>query len=137
MAEASSSEKSSSAGKGERKKRAELTPFTRGVILGQRKGGWSLRRISKALDIPVSTVQSTILKEDSRVDGESMPRSGRPTKLTERDIRMLISRVRADPTITYGELARGMPDNISRSTIYRTLKKHGITNQPAKNSAKK
>ncbi|DAA78830.1 hypothetical protein A7C99_6796 [Trichophyton rubrum] len=135
MAESKKDEKA--AGEpGEKKKRAELTPFTRGLILGRRMAGASLRQISAALDIPVSTVQNTIMKESSRVDGVSKPRSGRPKKLSDRDVRMLISRVRSNPSISYSELASGMPDNISKSTIYRTLKKHGITNRPVKKSAK-
>lgn len=122
---------------GEKKKRSELSPYTRGLIVGHREAGASLRYISKTLNIPVSTVQNTIKKESSRVDGVSKPRSGRPTKLSERDVRMLISRVRSNPSISYNELASGMPDNISKSTIYRNLKKHGITNRPAKNTATK
>ena len=65
---------------------------------------------------------------NTRTEGESMPRSGRP-KLTGRYEEGRILRVaRRNPKITYTELRDETGFKFSKLTFYRVLRKHNITN---------
>jgi transposase len=70
-------------------KTRELTPFERGEIVGLSKGGHSIRNISEILSIPKSTVQNVITKYHKENCTDTVPRSGRPSTLSERDKRQL------------------------------------------------
>ena len=62
-------------------KNAELTVVERSKILGLNLSGFSMRKISKILKIPYSTVQYTITHYSD--DVKSVPQSGRPKILGE------------------------------------------------------
>jgi IS30 family transposase len=82
-------------------KRKELTPYTRGLIIGKHEAGVPISQISHTLGIPSSTVFETIQQNSKRDNGESSPRSGRPKSYTERDKRHIIQLIKRDPFITY------------------------------------
>ncbi len=89
---------------GNKTNRKELTTYTRGLIIGKHESGVSMTHISQTLGIPLSTVSETIKKNPERINGESIPRSGRPRSYTERDRRHIIRIIRRDPFITYPAL---------------------------------
>jgi IS30 family transposase len=62
-------------------KNSELTETERGKILGLRIGGSSIRKISKILKIPKSTVHKNIQRHEDAVSLKSASRSGRPRAL--------------------------------------------------------
>jgi transposase len=103
-------------------KRKELTPFTRGKILGRHGVGESAHTISQALGIPRRTVRDTINKKDIRSEGKSKERSGQPRKLTQRAIRRIFRVIKEEPFITYRQLRDKLNLDCSPSTILRALK---------------
>lgn len=110
------------------RRRKELSSHTRCLIYGLYDGGVSYRKISARLGIPYTTVANTIQKRDLRPDRKTPLRPGRPPILSKRASRSILLTIRRDPFITYKRLALNSFQLASRSTIYRTLKKYGITN---------
>ncbi|KAG2456946.1 TCB1 transposase, partial [Polypterus senegalus] len=77
------------------------------------------RKISAALKVPMSTVASTIRKWKKFETTRTLPRAGRPSKLSDRGRRALVREVTKNPMVTLSELQmssgeRGEP---SRRTI--------------------
>ncbi|KAG8192931.1 hypothetical protein JTE90_025638 [Oedothorax gibbosus] len=68
---------------------SELSDFEKGIIIGYHKCGRSLRDISSDLKYPKSTVAYVIKKWKVTGDRRNVPRVGRPTKLGDRDRRVL------------------------------------------------
>ena len=68
-------------------KNKELTPYTRGLIVGAAQTGLSIACIADQLNLPYSTVRTTLRLDLIRDDGLSRARSGRPKKCTDRDVR--------------------------------------------------
>ncbi|GIY33696.1 transposable element Tc1 transposase [Caerostris darwini] len=68
---------------------SELSDFEKGIIIGYHKCGRSLRGISSDLKYPKSTVANVIKKWKVSGDCRNVPRVGRPTKLGDRDRRVL------------------------------------------------
>uniref|UniRef100_A0A667ZQR6 Sleeping Beauty transposase HTH domain-containing protein n=1 Tax=Myripristis murdjan TaxID=586833 RepID=A0A667ZQR6_9TELE len=67
----------------------ELSEFQRGTVIGCHLCNKSSREISSLLNIPQSTVSSIITKWKRLGTTATQPRSGRPSKVTERGQRML------------------------------------------------
>jgi hypothetical protein len=51
----------------------ELSPYSRGLIIGKYEAGVSLSQISESLAIPSSTVFDTIQQNSKRNNGKSIP----------------------------------------------------------------
>ncbi|KAK3566921.1 hypothetical protein QTP86_004930 [Hemibagrus guttatus] len=64
------------------------------------QSGKGYKAISKALGLPRTTVRAIMYKWQKHGTVESLPRSGRPTKITPRAQRQLIQEVTKDPTTT-------------------------------------
>jgi transposase len=80
------------------------------------------------LGVPKSTVAHTMTKHRFRVDRASLPRSGAPSKLTEREKRYVLRIVRLNPKISYKNLLYNTGIIACTKTIQRYLKEQGITN---------
>ena len=110
----------------------ELTSHMGGQIIGYHGAGWGYQRIATQLKIPKSTVRNTIIQHPFRNGSASQPCTGRPSKLSDCDQRALIHYVQAESKLIYQSLLQNSALEVSRSTIYRTLKAVGITNHPSK-----
>jgi len=55
-----------------------LTPYKRGQITSAALFGYKVPEIARVLKEPKSTVQDTLVKDQLREEGESLPRSSRP-----------------------------------------------------------
>ncbi|GIY24569.1 transposable element Tc1 transposase [Caerostris darwini] len=75
-----------------------LFDFWKGIIIGYHKCGRSLRDISSDLKYPRSTVAYVIKKWKVSGDCRNVPRVGRPTKLGDRDRRVLTREIRKNRT---------------------------------------
>ena len=84
----------------------ELTPYKRGQIQALKKIGLSESQIAERFRIGKSTVNYTLQQDTPRLDGQTLPRSGRPPLLTPGDLRLLLRHVRLNPTATYREILR-------------------------------
>ena len=62
------------------------------------------QNISEALKVPKNTVASIILKWKTFGTTKTLPRAGRPTKLSNRGRRALIREVTKNPMVTLTEL---------------------------------
>ncbi|CAI9541372.1 unnamed protein product [Staurois parvus] len=67
----------------------ELSEFKCGTVIGCHLCKKSIRDISLLLNIPRSTVSGIITKWKQLGTTATLPQSGRPRKMTERDQRML------------------------------------------------
>jgi transposase len=104
----------------------ELSPYQRAIIIGRAQAGQKPSQIGKELNIPRDTVKYTLQKDPIRNEAQSIPRSGRPRKLSLRDERAILRILRKNPKITWRELLKESNLNVSKSTYYRMLKRHNI-----------
>ena len=99
----------------------ELTPFERGEIVGLSKGGHSIRDISKILGIPKSTIQEVITKYNEKNCTDTLPRSGRPLTLSERDKRQLGRIVWQNRKQAVEEITEQFNQSLSISVCSKTI----------------
>ncbi len=88
-----------------------------------------LQKISAALKVPKSTVASIILKWKTFGTTRTLPRAGRPAKLSYRGRRALVREVKKNPKITVAELQRcirEMGESCRKSTITAALHQSGL-----------
>ena len=113
-------------------KKKDLSPHSRGKIIGAHIAGARPAVISRLFSTPDSTVRTTILKEDLRPHGLSMPKPGRPIEYSVQDERSVLRFIRLHPKTKYSAIKEQCGLEISHSTIKRILRKHGITTWQAK-----
>lgn len=106
-------------------KRKELEPFQRGLIIGRFLAGQKMVDIQQAMDLPYSTIKTTITRYQSSTTGTSSPRNGRPERLSEADKRFIFLQIKRNPSITPGDLSKLLPTPVSSRTISRMLKESG------------
>uniref|UniRef100_A0A803JRZ9 Tc1-like transposase DDE domain-containing protein n=1 Tax=Xenopus tropicalis TaxID=8364 RepID=A0A803JRZ9_XENTR len=87
-------------------KSKEHTRQVRDKVIEKFKAGLGYKKISKALNIPRSTVQAIIQKWKEYGTTVNLPRQGRPPKLTGRTRRALIRNAAKRPMVTLDELQR-------------------------------
>jgi IS30 family transposase len=99
---------------------SELTTAERNQILGAALCGVKQAEIARRLDYHPATIAYTIKKASTRPPTQaSVPRSGRPKSLSDRDARSLIRSVRREPKTTYRQLSSSLNLGVSRSTYKR------------------
>uniref|UniRef100_A0A9J8CX97 Sleeping Beauty transposase HTH domain-containing protein n=1 Tax=Cyprinus carpio carpio TaxID=630221 RepID=A0A9J8CX97_CYPCA len=81
----------------------ELPEELRDRIVARHRSGQGYKKISAALK---STVDSIILKWKTFGTTRTLPRAGRPAKLSYRGRRALVREVKKNPKITVAELQR-------------------------------
>ncbi len=84
----------------------ELPEELRDRILARHRSGQGYKKKSAALKVPKSTVASIILKWKTFGTTRTLPRAGRPAKLSYRGRRALVREVKKNPKITVAELQR-------------------------------
>ncbi len=84
----------------------ELPEELRDRIVARHRSGQGYKNISAALKVPKSTVASIILKWKTFGMTRTLPRTGRPAKLSYRGRRALVREVKKNPKITVAELQR-------------------------------
>ena len=106
----------------------ELSHTHRHYIVGCSAAGIANHEIASTFEIPKQTVSDTINLHSQRNDDKSLSRSGAPKLASEQDERAILRFVRRFPKKTYRQIAAEVAHTLSRSTVYRLLKIHGITN---------
>jgi hypothetical protein len=114
----------------------ELSPYSRGLIIGKYEAVVSLSQISESLAIPSSTVFDTIQQNSKRNNGKSIPRPGRPKSYTERDKRHIIQLIKRDPFIKYEDIRERTGLNLSSTTFLSILQDSGYGHWRAKKRPK-
>ena len=117
---------------GNRKLNTELTLYERGIIIGLSSAGQSHRQIGTQLDVPHTTVQTTIEHQKPRPDGLSKTRPGRPPQFTPREIRVMLLCVRIHPKMIFIERRTHCDSKISNSYIKNLCREAGLSQWRAK-----
>ncbi|GET02902.1 transposable element Tc1 transposase [Rhizophagus clarus] len=117
-------------------KKHEFTEFERGEIIGLWKGGHSERNISEILDFPKSTIHDTITDYKNSEKISAAPRSGRPPKLAERDVRRIVRIVKKDRQQSLDEITKkfndGLPSPVCNSIVKHILHSEGYFGRTGK-----
>lgn len=108
----------------------ELTPSKRGRILQQVHDGVPYRQIAETQDCALGTVALTIKRDRIHHTRNSLERTGRPHKLTERDERAVVRTLRKNPRLRLGDVAKQF--NCSRNLIRKTAHKNGLHRRVAR-----
>ncbi len=107
----------------------ELPEELRDRIVARHRSGQGYKKNSAALKVPKSTVASIILKWKTFGTTRTLPRAGRPAKLSYRGRRALVREVKKNPNITVAELQRcirEMGESCRKSTITAALHQSGL-----------
>ncbi|GIY67845.1 transposable element Tc1 transposase [Caerostris darwini] len=114
---------------------SELSDFEKGIIIGYHKCGLSLRDISSYLEYPKSTVAYVIKKWKVSGDYRNEPRVGRPTKLGDRDQRVLSRELRKNRTqpmaVIRKEFQRASGSIVAMNTIRKEAHLQGFHGRAA------
>ncbi|KAG2468185.1 TCB1 transposase, partial [Polypterus senegalus] len=113
----------------------ELSVDRRDRIVSRHKSGEGYRKISAALKVPTSTVASIICKWKKFETTRTLPRAGRPSKLSDQGRRALVSEVTKNPMFTLSEpqrssVVKGEPSR--RTTISAAIHQSGLYGRVAK-----
>lgn len=110
------------------KKRHESSPIQRARIMEAVK---FLKGKDVAKEFNVSPAQVSFLKNhpDHFKDGKSAHRSGGPSKLTERDKRLLLRNIMKDPEIKVKEMPALLNNKVGLTTINKWRKQEGIVSK--------
>ncbi len=110
----------------------ELPEELRDRIVARHRSGQGYKKMSAALK---STVASIILKWKTFGTTRTLPRAGRPAKLSYRGRRALVREVKKNPKITVAELQRyirEMGESCRKSTITAALHQSGLYGRVAR-----
>ncbi|GIX81749.1 hypothetical protein CEXT_133591 [Caerostris extrusa] len=114
---------------------SELSDFEKGIIIGYHKCGRSLRDISSDLKYPKSTVAYVIKKWNLSGDCRNVPQVGRPTKLGDRDRRVLTREIRKNRTqpmaLIREQFQQASGSIVSMNTIRKEAHLHGFHGRAA------
>ena len=113
----------------------ELPEELRDRIVARHRSGQGYKNISVALKVPKSTVASIILKWKKFGTTRTLPRTGRPAKLSIRGRRALVREVKKNPKITLAELQRcsgEMGQSSRKTTITAALHQSGLYGRVAR-----
>ncbi|KAL0148615.1 hypothetical protein M9458_056055 [Cirrhinus mrigala] len=113
----------------------ELPEELRHRIVARHRSGQGYKKNSAALKVPKSTVASIILKWKTFGATRTLPRAGRPAKLSYRGRRALVREVKKNPKIIVAELqrcSREMGESCRKSTITAALHQSGLYGRVAR-----
>ncbi len=113
----------------------ELPEELRDRVVARHRSGQGYKNISAALKVPKSTVASIILKWKTFGTTRTLPRAGRPAKLSYRGRRALVREVKNNPKITVAEVQRcirEMGESCRKSTITTALHQSGLYGRVAR-----
>ena len=108
-----------------RTNRKEFQPFQRGIIVGRFLAGQKRSNIQREMNLPYTTIQTTIATYQSSTTGTSSPRIGRPGILSDADKRYILLQIKRDPFIKTEDICELLGISISARTIARMLKESG------------
>lgn len=98
-------------------------------IIDLNKSGKSLGAISKQLQVPRSTVHTTVCKYKVHGTVVSLPRSGRKSKLSPAAEKKLVRMVKSKPRTAKKQVRdelQAAGTQVSVSTVKRVLYRHGL-----------
>ena len=112
-------------------KTSELSLATRNQVIGMFRANMKKSAIAREMGLGVSTVHYIISNYLKYGSVNSAPRSGRPSKLGERDVRRLIQTIKKDRKATIQDIHEKLSIDASKRTIQRKLLSLGIRSRSA------
>ena len=117
-------------------KRCQLTEFEREEIIGLFKGGHKERDIEVILNHPKSTIHDIISNYVNKNQTKAVPQSGRPRKLTDRDVRHIVKIIKEDRQQSLDEMTEKFKNcslnPVCRNTIRSVLHSEGFFGRAGK-----
>ncbi|KAG2466638.1 TCB1 transposase, partial [Polypterus senegalus] len=116
-------------------KSKELSVDLRDRIVSRHKSGEGYRTTSAALKVPMSTLASIIRKWKKFKTPRTLPRAGRPSKLSDQGRRALVREVTKNPMVTLSELQRSSAERgepSRRTTISAAIYQSGLYGRVAR-----
>ncbi|KAG2467943.1 TCB1 transposase, partial [Polypterus senegalus] len=116
-------------------KSKELSVDRRDRIVSRHKSGEVYKNISAALKVPMSTVASIIHKWKKFETTRTLPRAGRPSKLSDRGRRALFREMTKNPMVTLSGLQRSSVERREpsrRTTISAAIHQSGLYGRVAR-----
>lgn len=108
----------------------------RQLVIFHREKGKSYREISAMLRISKSTVAEIIRRFNIENRIESIPQTGRPAALNDREKRRLVRKIKENPRLSAPRLASELLEErgkkVHPETIRRTLRQHGYNGRVAR-----
>ena len=123
------------------RKRPNISPEERATIIALRESGVSVTKLAARYNRSESAIRYTIKTYTSRSTTQEQPRSGRPSVLSRHQQKLVYRAARKTPKLEYHDLQKAAPlvdldtptqKPPSRSTLYRCLKRQGLTNHRTK-----
>jgi transposase len=122
---------------GNRRPGAELSDVQRAGILSAVEAEEEKIKIAARYRVTRRVIYNTIDRWNNHHTLKSLPRPGRPEKLTRRQKRLLLRIVRRNPRIDYAALkCQAVGVTVEHRTLQRLFKKHHITKWLAKKRPK-
>ena len=113
----------------------ELSIELQGRIVSRHRSEEGYQNISTALKVSKNTVASIIIKWKKFRTPKTLPRAGRPAKLSNRERRALVREVTKNPMVTLTELQSSsveMGEPPRRTTISAALHQSGLYGRVAR-----
>ena len=113
----------------------EISEDLRKSVVDAHQAGKGYKTISKEFGLHQSTVRQIVYKWRKFKTIVTLPRSGRPTKITPRARRVIVGEVTKDPRVTSKQLKASLTlanVNVHESTIRRTLNNNGVHGRVAR-----
>jgi transposase len=107
-----------------RKRNEEFNEIAKALIIREVETGRSYRAVAADAGTSPSTVYQIVQRWKTQRTLTQKPRSGRPKKLTVRQIRLMLITLKRDRRITYEGLVNYLGGRISRSTLRRAIRLH-------------
>jgi transposase len=101
-----------------RKGKKELPQAVRGAIIVLRNQGKTYRQIAQILSVSVSAAHQTVIRAQKYGTTTSLPRSGRPHKLSPHTRRIILRLLRAFRFESYKSIAKRMGTVTARQVKY-------------------
>lgn len=108
----------------------DISPFTRGRVIGQHDCSRSIRQIAENLRLKRSVVQNIVTGYSNKGKTTADKRPGRPSSVSERMKRAVVHEVRKNPKQALHAIARGVKR--SASTVRRILHAKGYQGRIAR-----
>ena len=99
-------------------------------IVAAHEAGEGYKIISKRLHLHISTVRNVIHKWKSHHTTTPLPRSGRPSKISQRATRRLVQLINDNPSISSAEMKQQLEQvdtKVHVTTVRRTIHRQGLT----------
>jgi len=117
---------------GNRRRRRETSPFTRGKIAAFHLVGLTQRQIMESTNTSRSVVRRTISIDIINNNRAALPRPGRPIIYSPRDKRLMLRSLRLEPKFTFDQRRASTGLDMSNSTIKSIAKENGLHHWRAK-----